>query len=887
VALLERERELAAIDAVIENLDHGDGGALLVDGHAGIGKSTVIAAAVARAHSAGLRVLSACGGELERSFAFGVVRQLFDPLIRAQRASERTRLLSGAARLAAPVFGLPIVDASPPPTDPQEAALLGLFWLTSDLASRHPMLITLDDLQWADKATLAWLVFTLRRLAGLPVAVIGAARTAEGIDLERLAPEGGHVEVVTLEPLSDVGVRAVLTEHLVSRPDDAFVHAVIEATAGNPMLVREVARAIVDAGIEPTGERGSDAVRVPSRQLTGLVEARLSRLPADATALARAAAVMGAGVELRQAATLAGLDIKRAGEAADQLRAADVLASGSGLSFSHPLVRDTVEGSIPSAGRSAAHARAARLLDDEQEAPEAVAAHLLLSEPAGDSWAEGRLRAAGQAALMRGAPDSAIAVLRRALREGCPGARAGLLAELGGAETLVRDEQAAKHLEMGIELITEPRQRLETVLARATYMLTTGELLDAYATLENCIPEAMDVDRDLGLRMEATLAAAGRVVPSWGMRVAERMRAWDDVEFSGSTPGERAMLACQAGEAAAVGTGVAKATDRARRALADGLLLAEQSVASPIFLVACVALTHSDHYAEARSSLDAAFKDARARGSAVGFAFASAWRAEAAYRAGDLMAAGADALSALEVSKERGRLIADPLALACLIHVMLERGRADDAAAALESYDGPELPPLMHGVVLDAWARVQMERRRFRAAAEAFVRVGEMQVACAVPGPQFIAWRTGAASAFAALDDTDRARDLADEALALVRQADAPRAIGSALRARALIAHEPERGDLLREAVAVLENSEARLEHAHALCELGTALRQQRSPKAAREPLRMALDLAVRCGATALVTHATAELLASGARPRRVTVSGRDALTPARPAPAS
>jgi DNA-binding CsgD family transcriptional regulator len=212
---------------------------------------------------------------------------------------------------------------------------------------------------------------------------------------------------------------------------------------------------------------------------------------------------------------------------------------------------------------------------------------------------------------------------------------------------------------------------------------------------------------------------------------------------------------------------------------------------------------------------------------------------------------------------------------------MLERDRPDEAAAALEDYSGPEPPPLMHAVLLDAWARVQIERRRFAAASEAFVRSGALQVACAVPGPQFIAWRTGAARAYAALGQADRARDLAGEALALARHADAPRAIGSALRASALIASNPERARLLSEAVAVLETSEARLEHAHALCELGTALRQERSSKAAREPLRIGLDLAVRCGATALAKHAHAELLAAGARPRRVTISGRDALTPA------
>jgi DNA-binding CsgD family transcriptional regulator len=882
MALVERERELTAIDSMVDDLGHGEGGGLLVHGHAGIGKSALIAAAVVRARAAGLRVLSACGGELEQSYAFGVVRQLYDPLVRSGVRSRRADLLSGTARFAAPVFGLPVPAASPSPPDPQESALLGLFWLTSDLAHQQPMLIALDDFQWADRASVAWLVFTLRRLAGLPVAVICAARTAEGIAFDQLAPEGGHVEVVTLAPLSDDGVRAVVGEHFPSSPDEAFCRAVIEATAGNPMLVHEVVRAAADGGREPTGLQAADAVRVPSEQLTRLVEARLSRLPADAVALARGAAVLGGGAELRHAAALAGLELDLAADAADKLRAGDVLARGSRLSFAHPLVRDIVERSIPSGRRAAAHARAARLLDGEQGSTESVAAHLLHSEPAGDPWADGRLRAAGGAALVRGAPESAITLLRRALREGCPDARVELLVALGGAEALVRDEEAVKHLRAAAELASEPRQRLEIVLALAGYMLSTGDyLLDAYVTLEQSIPEAMAVDRDLGLRMEATLACSGRVVPSWAVRVAERMREYEDVEFSADTPGERAMLACQAAEAAALGTGVARAADRARRALTGGALLTDQAGASPIFLVACVALTHSDRYAEARAALDDALADAQARGSAIAFALVSAWRAEAAYRAGDLLAAGADAQSALAVGAERGPLVSDPLAVAWLVHVLLEQGRPDDASAALERYEGPHLPPLWHAVLLDARARVQMQRRDYAAAAEAFVRAGELQLSCAVPGPQFIAWRTGAVRALAALGDMARASELADEALAGARRAEAPRATGSALRAKALVASEPERLELLREAVAVLESSEARLEQAQAQCELGTALRHARSSKAAREPLRAALDLAVRCGATALIEHALAELRAAGGRPRRITISGRDALTPA------
>jgi DNA-binding CsgD family transcriptional regulator len=881
VALLERERELAAIDSVVDNVGHGEGGGLLVHGHAGIGKSTLIGAAVARARAAGLRVLTGRGGELERSFAFGVVRQLYDPLVRAASPRRRAELLSGAARLAAPVFGLPLAITSPAPADPHEAALLGLFWLTSDLAYGQPLLIALDDLHWADSSSLAWLAYTLRRLAGLPVAVIGAARTGAGVELGRLAPDGGPVEVLGLEALSADGVRAVLIERLADSPDETFCRAVVDATAGNPMLVGEVVRAVMDAGLEPTGERAAHAVRMPSDQLTRLVEARIARLPADAAALASAAAVLGAGAEMRHAADLAGLDLDGAGDAADYLRAGDVLDSGPGLSFCHPLVRQIVEDAIPSGRRSAAHACAARLLDDEQGRAEAVAAHLLLSEPAGDPWAESRLRAAGATALARGAPDSAVTVLRRALREGCPGRRAELLAQLGNAEALVRDEQGAEHLRAAAELSTEPRQRLELRLAHARYMLAMGRALDAYATLEQSIREAMAVDRDLGLRMEATLASSGRLAPIWGVRVAERLHAWKDVQLKGDTPGERAMLACLAAEATALGTGAADAIDRARRALSDGRLLAEEAGASPVFLTACLALTHCDRCGEARRALDAALDDARARGSAVAFAHASAWRAEAAYRAGDLVAAHADAVSALEIGRQRGWLVSDPLALVCLAHVALERGAPADAIAVLDDYPGPEPPPLLQAVVLGARAEAQLRSHRHAAAAEAFEHAGELLLSGAVPGPLLVGWQAGAARAVAALGDTDRATAQADAALALARRAGTPRAIGIGLRTRALVASEAQRIELLTEAVAVLRDSESRLDHAHALCDLGTALRHRRAHKDARAPLRLALDLAVRCGATTLAEHARAELLATGARPRRPLLSGRDALTPA------
>jgi DNA-binding CsgD family transcriptional regulator len=142
-------------------------------------------------------------------------------------------------------------------------------------------------------------------------------------------------------------------------------------------------------------------------------------------------------------------------------------------------------------------------------------------------------------------------------------------------------------------------------------------------------------------------------------------------------------------------------------------------------------------------------------------------------------------------------------------------------------------------------------------------------------------WRTAAAQAHAAQGRIDAARELAQEQLASARRFGAPRALGGALRVVAVLGPDAERIDAQREAVSVLEASEARLAHAHALCDLGASLRRAGARREGREPLRLALDLALSSGAAALARRARDELAASGARPRRLRSFGRDALTPA------
>ncbi|MGH3909386.1 MAG: helix-turn-helix transcriptional regulator, partial [Pseudonocardiaceae bacterium] len=142
-----------------------------------------------------------------------------------------------------------------------------------------------------------------------------------------------------------------------------------------------------------------------------------------------------------------------------------------------------------------------------------------------------------------------------------------------------------------------------------------------------------------------------------------------------------------------------------------------------------------------------------------------------------------------------------------------------------------------------------------------------------------IAWRSGLALALAP-EHLAEARELAQAELELARRADVPRAIGVALRVCGVLADPHDRIELLEQSVAVLEPTPTRLELAHSLTELGAALRRTGGRVAAREPLRQALDLAHRCGATPLADRVRDEALAAGARPRRPWSTGVQALTP-------
>ena len=419
--LLEREGELAQLGALVDAAREGAGRLVLVEGGAGIGKTRLLAAARGRGAEAGMEVLHARGGELEREFPFGIVRQLFEPTLVGVRKAERRDVLSGAAELAAPLFsGDYLTDRASAKADPAFATLHGLFWLTSNLAARRPLVLAIDDLHWADKPSLRWLAYLVRRLEGLPVLVVACLRPADpGSEESPLAEllSDPAAFIVRPAPLSEASVALLVRERLSPEADAEFCAACFAATGGNPLLVRELVGALESERVSPTAEQAARVREIGPQGVVRSVRARLSQLPREATSLARAVAILGHDVELHHAAAVAELDREAALEAATVLGRVDILRAELPLGFVHPVVRAAVYSGLRPAERERGHARAAAILAETTAPVEQVASQLLLVSPSADARVVATLRESASRSLAQGAAENSVAYLRRALEE--------------------------------------------------------------------------------------------------------------------------------------------------------------------------------------------------------------------------------------------------------------------------------------------------------------------------------------------------------------------------------------------------------------------------------------------------------------------------------------
>jgi DNA-binding CsgD family transcriptional regulator len=884
--LLERERELRTIDGAIAAARAGSGRSVVVEGPAGIGKSAVLAAARMAAQDGATRFLRARGAELERDFAFGVVRQLFEPVLHEATAAEREDLLQGPARLAARVLGLPgaLGEGEAPAAAPDAsfAVLHGLYWLCANLAADRLVVLSVDDAHWADVSSLRFLTYLLPRLEELRIALLVATRPEAGAEEAHLLATltaDQHADVVHPAPLSVPAVGRLVEARLSTAPDPAFTGACHRATGGVPFLVRELVEALSDEGMSPDARAAARVEAVGARTARRWIQLRLGRLPAPAARLARAVAVLERA-HVPRAAALAELDPAQAAEAADTLVAAGILEPERPLAFVHPLVRAGVYEELPIAERSLAHRRAAELMDDDPAGEERAAEHLLATEPAGDPSIARRLVDAARTAARRGAPESAAVLLRRALAEPPPAAqRPGLLLELGIAEATAGQAAGEAHLGEALDAAgDDPGVALGATLVLAHALGRAERIEDAVAVVDRTAARLRTRDEQTAELLETLAMMAGMLdvstAPALDARLKAMRRRADEPDATREVLAAAAMRAVATNEPAEVGVALA------RRAFAASPRMVPAPTDLPWFVQATIALVWADAFDEAAGPIEAGLGESRATGDSALFATSMTWRAWLLLRRGDLQGAAGDARTVLEASDLPAPQLYRTVATGVLVTALTEQGELEAGEAALQRF-GSRHPARAHSgaMLLLARGRLRAAQRRLDAALADMRAAGDIALRIGATSPSSLAWRSDAALVHVALGEHEPAQRLAREELDLARGFGAPRTLGVALRAAGVVIGGPEGEELLREAVATLDGAGAGLESARALVDLGALLRRANRRADARELLREGLDIAHHAGAALVADQAEIELRATGAKPRRARLTGVEALT--------
>ena len=854
-----RESELQALAGFLDR-SSALPAAFLLEGEAGIGKTTLWRRGLELACARSYRVLSCSpsGSETQLSFAGlgdlleDVLEEVLPPLPEPQRRALAVALL--------------LEDPDGPPPD-QLAVARAFLGALRALAHDIQVALAVDDVQWLDRSSAFVLEFALRRLREEPVAALFGLRSSQGqaaLGLERAPPEG-RLRRLVVGPLSLGAIRHLLSERLglvLSRPKLRRIH---ELSGGNPFFALELGRAFGRRIIEL--EAGES---LPGTLAT-LVEERLAALPAKTrTVLLAASALSQPTLEL--VAHAAGDDPGQWLEAA--LEGHVIELDEDRIRFSHPLLSSAVYGTASAAQKRALHRRLAGLVAD----PEERARHMALATDGASADVADLLEVAARLARARGAPTAAAELAEEAVRltpAERPNDEFRRTIAAGGYHFEAGDPDRARHLLDDAAQSAAPGPRR----AQALWRLARAHVFEAdHRTAMTLYRQALaEAGNDVETRIEAEA----------GLAVA-MMRMLDDLP----TAARHARAAVELAEAHAVRDSLPEF--RARQALIDALLgdpdaleLARnaaklqqaddasggsggdyfaRTLGAADFMHG-VLLQWADRLEESRTLFEAARRRVLEQGDESSFPLIQRYLATTAWLEGDWQAAANEAEEGYEIAAQTGQTSQQGVLAGVRGLLLAHLGQVDDARAAAEEaarFSGET--GAMFGTLLASSALGLLELSLGNPA-EADRHMGPLLdplEAAGVREPGAMRFVPDEIEALILLDRHDEAEALLSRLEEPARKLDRPSALAAVGRCRGLLS--AARGDLdgaltsLERALVQHDRVAIPFERARTLLVLGSTRRRARMKRAAREALDQALAIFEELGAAIWAENARVEL---------------------------
>ncbi len=864
--LADREIELTLLDELVRAADNRSGSLVVVSGPIGVGKTALLGAVAARA-GATAAVLGATGSTLERLFPFGVVRQLCEPVVAELDEDERARVDEGLTEFAKPLFvgenclSVP-VDARAPV---MQQVMHGVRHVLTVYGENRPVLLLVDDVQWADGESLRCLGYLANRLAGTGVLMVVTVR--EG------SPDGDNPgvrdllacasRVLRLGPLSATGVRSIVRQLFGEPGSERFVRACGEVSRGNPMVLRAVLDELVTAACRPDDSVVARVHECRPALLRERMAARLRAQPEPAMAFLRALSCLGPAAEPDMLARLAGLDDIGYSEVVRSLSGQGFLLPDRTPAFAHPVVREAVDRLTSPAQAERLHVTAASLLHAAGRRVELVANHLLAVPSQQAVWAVDVLRAAADAAARQGEVDAATRYLRRALLGTAPESvnRADLLLELATVERAVDASASTRHVLEAVSLSRGVAGQAAALarLSPASLGMSPPAVLTVLRRVAGELGDPASLD---GPRLELALQVEARVTAGdygGGPRIDAAVRRLRDSDRLLDSPGGRELLSVLL-ELVAV-AGAVPAAEVAK--LGHQILDREPATAgthgtAPMLLCA---LSLADSVAPVGPWLDDALDSALRQGDRVAQAVVETCRT--------LVLVGAGRVGEDLAGLAAGESWLDAVSVAGMLRIATSLELHGGGTSPQPAGDGVEHPltarivelcghrtdhPAVSALVRLTAATRSLGEADHRHALEHLLDCGRQLDRAGWRNPALMPWRTGAAWLLNQLGETGEAVELAEAEHELALRWGSPAAVGRALSAWGALTPGAAGVRMLRTAVDVLHDSENERERARAHLLLGGRL-QADGVDEAELHLRHGRELTDRNTARWLVEH--------------------------------